>query len=100
MMKRVPMSVASRQGVSRLANDATEARVALTSHGRVVAVVDSAERLDEDARRMREAAAFVLDSAAQRLSERSEHMSLEQACTRLGVSIDRVRARAAELGQG
>lgn len=100
MMKRVPMSLASRHGVSRLASDASEARIALTNHGRIVAVVDSAERLDEDARKMREAAAVVLDSAAERLYDRSAHFSLEDACARLGISPDRVRARADEMRQG
>lgn len=94
------MSLASRRGVSRLASEASEARVALTSHGRVVAVVDSAERIDEDARKMREAAAAVLESAAERLQERSVRFDLEAACAKLGISPDRVRARAAEMRQG
>lgn len=100
MVKRVPMSLASRHGVSRLASEASEARIALTSHGRVVAVVDSAERLDEDARKMREAAAVILDSAAERLYDRSAHFSLEDACAKLGISPDRVRTRADEMRQG
>ena len=36
----------------------------LTSHGRPVAVVDSAERLDEDLRRVREASRLVVEAAA------------------------------------
>ncbi len=100
MTKRLPMSLAAQRGVSRLAADAEESRIALTSHGRVVAVVDSAARLDEDARKMREAAAAVLDVAAERLYDRSARFSLEEACSRLGLSVDRVRARADEMRQG
>ena len=97
MTSRVPITAASRQGVSRLAADAEAARIILTSHGRPVAVVDSAERLDEDARKMREAANAVLDAAVARLDRRSERLDLAQACERLGVSLDKVRARADEL---
>lgn len=94
------MSLASRHGVSRLAAEASEGRIVLTSHGRPVAVVDSAERIDEDARKMREAAACVLDSASERLYERSVKFNLAEACAKLGVSQERVLARAEEMRQG
>ncbi|NYE03011.1 prevent-host-death family protein [Kineosphaera limosa] len=100
MTKRVPITLASRQGVSRLAAEADRSRIILTSHGRPVAVVDSAERLDEDARKMREAAAAVLDSALAQLDRRSERLDLAAACERLGVSLDKVLARADELSRG
>lgn len=96
-MRRLPISVASQRGVSRLAADAGESRLALTSHGRVVAIVDDPGRLDEDLRRVREAAVAVLDVAAARLSERSTHVGIEEACARLGVPYERVVERAAQL---
>jgi len=52
----MPISVAARKGVSAVAAEAAEHRVILTSLGRPVAVVDAAERLDEDIRTMRKAA--------------------------------------------
>lgn len=100
MVVRIPISVASKRGVSHLATAAAEDRLVLTSHGRPVAVVDSAERLDEDARTMREAATLVIDGAAHRLSERSAHFDLAAACDQLGIDVDRVLARAAELKNG
>ena len=91
----MPMSVASRKGVSAVAAAADEQRVVLTSHGRVVAVVESAERLDEQARQVREARLAVLDAAADLLSARGSKHSLDDVCARLGIDPVRVRERAA-----
>ena len=93
--RRMPVTIASRKGVSGLVSEAAEQRVVLTSHGRPVAVVDSAERLDESARRMREAALAVLDAAADLVASRSATFSLDEVCAKLGVDADRVRSRAA-----
>ena len=60
----MPVSVASRKGVSALAHEAMDHRVILTSLGRAVAVVDSAERVDEDLRLLRQAAHTVAESVA------------------------------------
>ena len=90
------MASASRLGVSKIASQSASGRIALTNHGRVVAVVDSAERLDEDVRLMRESAAAVLDAAANLVSTQGKRLSLDETCTRLGIDPDRVRARAAE----
>ena len=95
-LQRVPMASASRLGVSKVASQSANGRIALTSHGRVVAVVDSAERLDEDIRLMRESAAAVLDAAADLVSSLGKRLSLDETCARLGIDPDRVRARAAE----
>ena len=73
-----------------------EQRVVLTSHGRPVAVVDSAERLDESARLIREASLAVLDAAADLVSARGKKFSLDEVCTRVGVDAGRVRELAAE----
>lgn len=89
------MTIAARMGVSKLAAQSATGRIALTSHGRTVAVMGSAERLDEDARLMREAAAAVLDAAADIVSAKGQLLSLDEACSRLGVDIERVRAKAA-----
>ncbi|MER7558022.1 hypothetical protein ABTZ46_13840 [Nocardioides sp. NPDC126508] len=92
---RVPMTAASRMGVSALAAKSAEGRIVLTSHGRAVAVIGSAEHLDDDLRALREATARVLDAAADIVSSRGELLSLEETCERLGVDVDRVRERAA-----
>ena len=90
---RVPISVAASRGVSRLASEAADHRVILTNHGKPVAVVDQAERLDEDIRTLREAALTVVDAATQLVWERSNKLSLEQMCHRLGIDPAEVRAR-------
>lgn len=87
-------------GVSKLAATSAERKVVLTSHGRAVAVVDSADRLDDEARVMREAAAAVLDATADDVSERGDLLSLDEVCARIGVDAANVRAKAAEKRNG
>ena len=95
---RMPITVAAGNGVSALAAAAGERRVVLTSHGRPVAVVDSAERVDADLRRVRDAARAVVDAAADAaLDRRPAKLNLDEVCARLGFDAARVRARAAEL---
>ena len=93
----VPISVAARKGVSAVVALAQENRVALTSRGRVVAVVDSPDRVDDEVRAVREAAWAVLEMSADLAVQRSRRYSLEQVCARVGVDVARVRERAAEL---
>ena len=90
------MATASRKGLSAVAAAAEQQRIVLTSHGRTVAVVDSPERAEEQARLIREASLAVLDAAADLVSSRTKQFNLDQACARLGVDPERVRARAAE----
>lgn len=97
---RVPISVASRKGVSWVNDTAHERRVVLTKHGRADAVIDSAERLDRDAVRMREAARSVVEVYADRARDRAASRSLEDVCAELGVDADRIRRRASALRQG
>ena len=93
---RMPITTAARKGISAVTATAIDSRVMLTRHGRVVAVVDSAERLDRDLRQVREASAAVLDFYAARVSERSEKFDLDQVCARLGVDADQIRERAGQ----
>ena len=88
---RMPMTAASRRGVSAVANEASDHRVVLTSHGRTVAVVDSPERLDADMGRLRAAAWEVLEAASNLYSDRSEKYSLRDACEKLGFDLDELR---------
>ncbi|HUX70330.1 MAG TPA: hypothetical protein VMV41_07460 [Cellulomonadaceae bacterium] len=92
---RMPMSTASRKGLSAVAASAEDQRVVLTSHGRTVAVVDSPQRAEEQARLLREASLAVLDAAADLISARGKQFDLDEVCARLGVDPERVRARAA-----
>ena len=96
---RMPVAIASRKGLSSVVHEAEEHRVVLTSHGRPVAVVDSAERLDESARRVRDAQLAVLDAAADLVSHRSSKFSLAEAGERLGVDVDRVERLAKERAE-
>jgi prevent-host-death family protein len=91
----MPVTTASRKGVSKLAADAEGRRIVLTSHGRPVAVVDSAERLDEDLRRIREASRSVVETAADLALGRTDRFTLEDVCAKLNVDPARVRERAA-----
>lgn len=95
MTLRVPISVASRKGLSSIIAKAETERVLVTSHGRVVAVVDTAERLDEALRRIREAADTVVESAVALAAQGAgERWDLEAACARLGLDHRRIEERA------
>lgn len=98
MPTRMPVSVGSRKGLSKVAAAAEEERVLLTSHGRVVAVVDSAERLDEDLRRLRRAADEVIEFAVGSATERAgKRWDLDSVCERLGLDSSLVRERARSI---
>ncbi len=94
---RMPVSVASRKGVSALTHEVAGYRVVLTSLGRAVAIVDSAERIDEDLRKVREAARLVVESLAENAKGRSTMLDLDEVCARLGINVADVRARAQQL---
>lgn len=94
---RMPVSTAARKGVSAVAATAADQRVVLTSLGRPVAVVDSAERLDEDVRRLREGARVIIDAYATVAAVRTAKLSLADVCKRLGLNEDAVRSRATHL---
>ncbi|RIT36784.1 hypothetical protein D2E76_16140 [Mycobacteroides abscessus] len=93
----LPVTLAARKGVSALAQLSETQRVALTSHGRVVAVVDSPTRVDEQAREVREAAWAVVEAAANLTAHRQNRYSLDELCAKAGVDIERVRTRAAQI---
>ena len=97
--QRMPVSVAARKGVSALAADAARHRVILTSLGRPVAVVDSAERIDADLRHLRLAARTVVESFGDVVANRSGRTSLAEVCAQLGVSVEAVHAKAADLAR-
>jgi KaiC/GvpD/RAD55 family RecA-like ATPase len=94
---RMPVSVASAKGISALIREAASYRVVLTSLGHAVAVVDTAERIDEDLRKIREAARLVVESMAENAKGRSTTLDLEEVCNRLGISVVDVHARAQQL---
>lgn len=93
----VPVSIAASKGVSALAEMSESKRVALTSHGRVVAVVDSPARVDAEVREIRDAAWAVVEAAAELVAQRSRRYGLDELCAKAGVDVDRVRERAARL---
>jgi len=47
-----------------------------------------------------DAALTVLEDAAAKVLDRSRRFTLDAACDRLGVDVDRVRERAAQLREG
>ncbi|MCV7043217.1 hypothetical protein H7J08_00805 [Mycobacterium frederiksbergense] len=93
----VPVSLAASKGVSALAEMSESKRVALTSHGRVVAVVDSPARVDAEVREVRDAAWAVVEAAADLVTQRSRRYSLDELCAKAGVDVERVRERSARL---
>ena len=95
MTVRMPVSIGSRKGLSKVVSTAEEQRVLLNSHGRVVAVVDSAERLDGDLRRLREAADSVIEFATVEAGRNAgERWDLTAVCERLGLDSSVIRDRA------
>jgi len=96
----MPITTAARKGVEALAAEAEQHRVILTSGGHPVAVVESAERIDEGLRTVREAARAVTEAAAEMAAGRTAMLDLDDVCTRLGLDVAHVRARAAELSGG
>lgn len=94
---RVPIQEASRRGVSWLNETAAERRILLTKFGRVVAVLDSAERLDATAEKVDVAAREVVEQFADLGLARSGRRSLDDVCATLGIDPERVRERSARL---
>jgi PHD/YefM family antitoxin component YafN of YafNO toxin-antitoxin module len=91
----MPITIAARKGVSAVAASAADERVVLTNHGRPVAVIDDAARLDADLARLREASAVVAEAAAEAvLDRRPARLDLDAVCRRLGLDAAMVRARA------
>lgn len=92
---RMPIAVAARKGVSAITAEAANHRVVLTNHGRPVAVVDSAERLDADVRTLREAARLVTEAFAdQSMDAHPAKLNLDEVCGRLGLDVETVRAKS------
>ncbi len=94
---RIPVSVASRKGISALAHEAVEHRIVPTSFGRAVAVVDSSERIDRDLRKVREAARLVVESLSETAKGQSTKLNLEEVCAHLEINVADVRVRAQQL---
>ena len=97
---RVPITAAAERGVSWLNDQAAERRVVLTKFGRPGAVVDSAERLDETARLVRQARREVVEHLCEVAMDRAGRThSLGVVCDRLGRDAERVRERARDLAR-
>ena len=96
MTLRMPISTAARRGISAVVAAAEDAPVVLTNHGRAVARVEGPAQAEAAARMLREARLAVLDAAADLAQQRSARFSLEEACARLGLDAERVRALAGE----
>lgn len=95
---RVPIAAAAERGVSWLNAQAADRRVVLTKYGRPAAVVDSAARLDEAARLVREARREVVEQMCEVAAGRAgQRHTLDAICERLGIDRDRVRQRARQL---
>jgi PHD/YefM family antitoxin component YafN of YafNO toxin-antitoxin module len=94
---RLPVSTAARKGVSAVAAAAADHRIVLTSLGRPVAVVDAAERLDEDLRRLREGARTVVEAYATLAADREAGLTLAEVCAQLGLDETAVREHAERL---
>lgn len=94
---RVPISEATKRGVSWLNEVAGQRRVLLTRFGRVNSVIDSAERLDATAAKVDAASREVIGAYADQALGRSRKFRLDEVCGRLGIDPARVRERAASL---
>jgi PHD/YefM family antitoxin component YafN of YafNO toxin-antitoxin module len=95
---RVPISAAAARGISWLNEQAAVRRVALTKYGRPVAVIDSAERLEETARLVRETRREVVEQMCEVAAGRAgQTHTLDTVCERLGIDLGRVHERARQL---
>jgi hypothetical protein len=94
---RVPISEATKRGVSWLNDTAAERRVLLTRFGKVSAAVDSAESLDATASKVDAARREVVEHFADVAAGRTPRYSLEDVCSKLGLDPARVHVRAKEL---
>jgi PHD/YefM family antitoxin component YafN of YafNO toxin-antitoxin module len=87
-----------RRGISWLNDQAANRRVVLTKYGRPEAVIDSAERLDETVRLVREACREVVEQMCEVAAGRAGRTSnLDAVCERLGIDVERVHERARQL---
>lgn len=93
---RMPISTASRKGVSGVVGLAEDQTVVLTNHGRAVAKVDSPGQVEESVRLLREASLAVIDAAGDLVEQRANRFSLDEVCARLGLDAQRVRDLADE----
>ncbi|MEX0835827.1 MAG: hypothetical protein WD010_07030 [Nitriliruptor sp.] len=97
---RVPIAAAAERGVSWVNDQAAQRRVVLTKYGRPGAVVDSAERLDETARLVREARREVVEQICEVAAGRAgQSHRLDAVCEKLGIDLDRVHERARQLAR-
>jgi len=92
----MPITTATRKGISAVVAESETQRIVLTNHGRPVAIVDSAERMDDLERSIREASLAVLESAAELVHQRSQKFSLDEICSKLGLDAAAIRKRSAE----
>ncbi len=99
MMQRIPLTAARRRGLADLIDLAADETLLITRWGHPVAVIGSAEWMDEAMRTSREASLTVLDAAANLVAQRSQRYDLDEACERLGVDADVVRRRAAQRAE-
>ena len=94
---RVPIQVASQRGISWLNDQAASRRILLTRFGKVSAVIDSAQRIDESVARLESASREVVATFCDRATARTPAVDLETLCSRLGLDPAKVRQRAAEM---
>jgi hypothetical protein len=91
---RMPVAIASRRGISGVIAAASAQPVQLTSHGRVVAVVQAPELTEELFRQVRELQLALLDAGADAVASSGEDFDLTQLCQRLGINEKEVRSKA------
>lgn len=82
-MLKVPARLATQKGAGYLAEQAADRTLVITSHGKPVAVVQSPEAFDEQARVLRDSAARLTEGLASILAERSTFHTPEEAKAKL-----------------
>jgi PHD/YefM family antitoxin component YafN of YafNO toxin-antitoxin module len=103
-MKRVSAADVDRNGVRWLADQAADGPVAVSRWGRpmcVVAPPGAVEAMAAQIQQLRsEVMGRYLDVAADRSAAQSPPVGLDEACARLGISADAVRAQAERVAGG
>lgn len=95
-IQRITVTAARQMGVNALADAAAERRIVLTRWGHDVAVLDTAERLEETARRIQCATEEIVRHYTQRAGV-TYARAFAELCSGLGFDAADVRKRADQL---
>ena len=96
-MRRMTITAADQMSVGALPDAAAERRIVLTRWGQDVAVFDTAELWNETARSVKSVTEELARHYTGLTTADTDHRSVADLCSRLGLDVDAVRERAHQL---